>query len=55
MAPDRQALVMHVVLLFVAECDNHEDMDVDLDRMFLQELRDFKILTEKEYLDEHRK
>ncbi|XP_060590467.1 acidic fibroblast growth factor intracellular-binding protein-like [Ruditapes philippinarum] len=37
-----------------AECDNHEDMDVDLDRMFLQELRDLKILTEKEFLDEHR-
>jgi hypothetical protein len=30
-------------------------MDVDLDRMFLQELRDLKILTEKEFLDEHRK
>lgn len=37
-----------------AECDNHEDMDVDLDRMFLQDLRDLKILTEKEYLDEHK-
>ncbi|KAL4238278.1 hypothetical protein ACF0H5_002990 [Mactra antiquata] len=37
-----------------AECDNHEDMDVDLDRMFLQDLRDLKILTEKEHLDEQK-
>lgn len=36
------------------ECTGHEDMDVDLDRDFLQKLRDLKILTEKEYLDEHK-
>jgi len=37
-----------------AECDNHEDMDVDLDRLFLQELRDLKMLTDKEWLDEQK-
>ncbi|KAH3826890.1 acidic fibroblast growth factor intracellular-binding protein-like [Dreissena polymorpha] len=37
-----------------AECDNHEDMDVDLDRAFLQDLRDLKILTEKQHVDEHK-
>lgn len=42
-------------LMSFSECDNHEDMDVDLDRMFLQDLRDLKILTEKEYLDEHKR
>ncbi|XP_064600078.1 acidic fibroblast growth factor intracellular-binding protein-like [Liolophura sinensis] len=36
------------------DCENHEDMDVDLDRNFLQELRDLKMLLEKEYLDEHK-
>lgn len=34
------------------ECDNHEDNDVDLDRIFLQNLRDLKLLLEKEYIDE---
>ncbi|XP_052769077.1 acidic fibroblast growth factor intracellular-binding protein-like [Mya arenaria] len=37
-----------------AECDNHEDMDVDLDRSFLQDLRELKILTDKQHLDEHK-
>lgn len=37
-----------------AECESHEDMDVDLDRVFLQDLRDLKILTEKEFLDEQK-
>ncbi|XP_033736195.1 acidic fibroblast growth factor intracellular-binding protein-like [Pecten maximus] len=32
----------------------HEDMDVDLDRRFLQDLREFKILLDKESLDEHK-
>ncbi|OWF46584.1 acidic fibroblast growth factor intracellular-binding protein-like [Mizuhopecten yessoensis] len=31
-----------------------EDMDVDLDRRFLQDLREFKILLDKENLDEHK-
>ena len=42
-------------MFYVSECENHEDMDVDLDRMFRQELRDLKLLTEKEWLDEQKK
>lgn len=34
------------------ECDSHQDQDVDLDRNFLQNLRDLKLLLEKEYMDE---
>lgn len=36
------------------ECDDHEDMDVDLDRTFLQDLRDLKLLTEREHVDEQK-
>lgn len=36
------------------DCKGHEDMDVDLDRRFLQDLREFKVLLEKENLDEHK-
>lgn len=37
-----------------AECTDHEDNDVDLDKDFLQDLREVKTLTERENLDEHR-
>ncbi|KAL3874468.1 hypothetical protein ACJMK2_037477 [Sinanodonta woodiana] len=36
------------------ECTNHEDMDVDLDRLFLQDLRDLKLLVEKDYMDDQK-
>ncbi|ELU08879.1 hypothetical protein CAPTEDRAFT_206066 [Capitella teleta] len=36
------------------DCKHHDDMDQDLDRDFLIDLRDLKILSEKEHLDEHR-
>ncbi|XP_059173351.1 acidic fibroblast growth factor intracellular-binding protein-like [Physella acuta] len=36
------------------ECQNHEDMDVDMDRDFLLDLREFKVLMEREYAEEHR-
>lgn len=36
------------------ECKSHEDMDVDLDRMFLQDLRELKLLLDKESIEEHR-
>ena len=36
-------------------CDNHQDNEVDLDRIFLQNLRDLKLLLEKEYIDELKK
>ncbi|XP_041354579.1 acidic fibroblast growth factor intracellular-binding protein-like [Gigantopelta aegis] len=36
------------------ECKSHEDMDVDLDRDFLLQLRELKVLMDKEYLDEHK-
>jgi len=42
------------LLLFCTECDHHEDMDVDLDRAFLQDLRELKLLTDKQHLDEHK-
>ena len=41
-------------MTLLVECDNHEDMDVDLDRMFLQDLRDFKMFTEKQCIDEQK-
>lgn len=37
------------------ECQNHEDMDVDMDRDFLLDLREFKVLMEREYAEEHRR
>ncbi|XP_048736754.2 acidic fibroblast growth factor intracellular-binding protein-like [Ostrea edulis] len=37
-----------------ADCKVHEDMDVDLDRRFLQDLRELKMISEKEVLDEHK-
>lgn len=36
------------------ECKSHEDMDVDLDRFYLQNLRELKLLLDKESLEEHR-
>lgn len=36
------------------ECKGHQDMDVDLDREFLQNLRDLKLFLEKDVIDEHR-
>lgn len=36
------------------ECKSHEDMDVDLDRVFLQDLRELKLLLDRESLEEHR-
>ncbi|XP_022329419.2 acidic fibroblast growth factor intracellular-binding protein-like [Crassostrea virginica] len=35
-------------------CTVHQDMDVDLDRGFLQDLRELKMISEKEILDEHK-
>jgi len=40
--------------MFSADCKDHEDNDVDIDRDFLQSLRDLKVLAEKEFLDEHK-
>ncbi|XP_074646357.1 acidic fibroblast growth factor intracellular-binding protein-like [Tubulanus polymorphus] len=37
-----------------SESKQHEDMDVDFDREFFQELRELKILTEKDIIDEHK-
>lgn len=39
----------------IVECKGHQDMDVDLDREFLQNLRDLKLFLEKDVIDEHRK
>lgn len=36
------------------ECTVHADMDVDLDRGFLHDLRELKMISEKEVLDEHK-
>jgi len=36
------------------DCVGHEDMDVDLDREFLLNLRELKILQEKEVMEEHK-
>ncbi|XP_071079950.1 acidic fibroblast growth factor intracellular-binding protein-like [Haliotis cracherodii] len=36
------------------ECTEHEDMDVDLDRDFLLQLRELKGLMEREYCEEHK-
>ncbi|CAL1534602.1 unnamed protein product [Lymnaea stagnalis] len=36
------------------DCQNHEDMDVDMDRDFLLDLREVKVLMEREYAEEHR-
>ncbi|KAK0056954.1 G-protein coupled receptor moody [Biomphalaria pfeifferi] len=36
------------------DCQNHEDMDVDMDRDFLMDLREVKVLMEREYAEEHR-
>lgn len=38
----------------VTDCTDHEDNDVDLDKDFLQDLRDLKTLAEREHLDELR-
>ena len=34
--------------------EDQEGSDVDLDREFLQGLRELKFLSEKEYVDEHK-
>ena len=39
----------------ITDCCDHEDMDVDLDREFLLGLRELKVLTDKENLDDHRR
>jgi len=36
------------------DCKDHDDNDVDIDRDFLQALRELKTLADKEYLDEHK-
>uniref|UniRef100_A0A0B6ZDS5 Acidic fibroblast growth factor intracellular-binding protein n=1 Tax=Arion vulgaris TaxID=1028688 RepID=A0A0B6ZDS5_9EUPU len=36
------------------DCQHHEDMDVDMDRDFLLDLREVKVLMEREYAEEHR-
>ncbi|XP_005106473.1 acidic fibroblast growth factor intracellular-binding protein [Aplysia californica] len=36
------------------DCQTHEDMDVDMDRDFLLDLRELKVLMEREYAEEHR-
>ena len=40
---------------FSTECKVHQDMDVDLDRGFLQDLRELKLLLEKDNVDEHKR
>ena len=37
-----------------ADCPDHEDMDVDLDREFLLGLRELKVLADKDNLDDQR-
>lgn len=46
-----------IVWLWVVFVDNMvEDMDVDLDKEFLQELKELKILiTDKDLLDQHKR
>jgi len=36
------------------DCCTHEDMDIDMDRHFLLELRELKVLMEREAAEEHR-
>ncbi|KAK3755329.1 hypothetical protein RRG08_026059 [Elysia crispata] len=36
------------------DCQDHEDMDVDMDRDFLLDLREVKVLTERDYVEEHK-
>ena len=43
-------LHIHIIL----DCQQHEDMDVDLDRDFLIGLREVRVFTDKEILDEHK-
>lgn len=40
--------------LCMPDCQHHEDMDVDMDRDFLLDLREVKVLMEREYAEEHR-
>ena len=38
----------------VSDCQDHEDMDQDLDREFLQGLRELKDLLDSKHLDKHK-
>lgn len=51
-----QAGVIHASLMYVTctVCADQEGSDVDLDREFLQGLRELKFLSEKECVDEHK-
>ena len=40
--------------LHVSDCRSQSDMEVDMDRLFLIQLRDIKLLAEKEPLEEHK-
>ncbi|XP_025104299.1 acidic fibroblast growth factor intracellular-binding protein-like isoform X2 [Pomacea canaliculata] len=51
---DFVACATHMITNWSYMCTNHEDMDVDLDRNFLQLLRELKVLIEKDCLEEHR-
>ena len=45
---------INIYLIIFADCLDHEDMDQDLDRDFLHDLRDIKALLEREVLEDHK-
>jgi len=42
------------ILPCYVDCKEHDGNDIDLDREFLQSLRELKVLLDKENLDEHK-
>lgn len=57
LSSSRKADLIEFELSFSISVDNMvEDMDVDLDKEFLQELKELKILiTDKDLLDQHKR
>ena len=43
-----------LIVILLADTKDHDDIDVDLNRDFLHDLRDVKVLADKELLDEHK-
>ncbi len=39
----------------VSDCRDHEDMDQDLDREFLQGLRELKDLLDSKHIEKHKR
>lgn len=57
LSSSRKAALIEFEMSFSISVDNMvEDMDVDLDKEFLQELKELKILiTDKDLLDQHKR